>query len=74
MIHGVRLDTEANEARLAAAAGVLMESLGVCAVEAFDWLAEESELSDTAILDLADLVFLDAARAQLPGTRSPPSA
>lgn len=58
---------EADEARLAAAAGVVMDSLGVEAPEAFTWITEASGLTGISDVDLADLVVLEAARAGLRG-------
>jgi AmiR/NasT family two-component response regulator len=58
---------EADEARLAAAAGVVMDSLGLEAPEAFTWITEASGLTGISDVDLADLVVLEAARAGLRG-------
>ncbi len=52
----------ADEAELAAAAGVLVESLGLTAVEAFAWIADESVTSRLPVTDVADLLVSDAAR------------
>lgn len=49
-----------NEARLAAAAGVVMESLGLSAGEAFEWITDESGLTGIPVLEVADLVVRDA--------------
>jgi hypothetical protein len=48
-----------DEARLAAAAGVVMESLGLTAGEAFEWITEESGLTGIPVLEVADLVVRD---------------
>jgi ANTAR domain len=53
---------DADEARLAAAAGVVMESLGLPAPEAFAWITEVSGLTGIDLTDLADLVVLEATR------------
>jgi hypothetical protein len=56
---------DADEAQLAAAAGVVMDALGLDAPEAFAWIADASDLTGIASVDLADLVVLEAARAGL---------
>jgi AmiR/NasT family two-component response regulator len=55
----------ANEARVAAAAGVVMDSLGLSAGEAFEWIMNEAVLGGIPVLDLADLVVHDAIREAL---------
>ncbi|MCD2197561.1 hypothetical protein LQ327_29745 [Actinomycetospora endophytica] len=56
---------DADEARLAAAAGIVMDSLGLGAPEAFAWITDVAVLTGIAGLDLADLVVLEAAREGL---------
>jgi hypothetical protein len=64
--HDLALD--ATTARLAAAAGVVMESLGLAACEAFDWLDDTSVLTGIPAADLADLVMRAAARDRSPSS------
>jgi AmiR/NasT family two-component response regulator len=52
----------ANEARVAAAAGVIMEALGLSAGRAFEWIMDGSSLTGIPLLDLADLVVREAER------------
>lgn len=49
-----------DEARLAAAAGVVMDCLGLSAGEPFEWLADESSLTGIPVLEIVDLVVHDA--------------
>jgi hypothetical protein len=58
----------ANEARVAAAAGVVVEALGLCTGEAFEWVMDASGLTGIPLLELADLVVCKAARDALPLT------
>ncbi|HEY2222970.1 hypothetical protein [Actinomycetospora sp.] len=53
----------ANEARVAAAAGVVMEALGLSAGGAFEWIMDGSSLTGIPVLDLADLVVREAGRS-----------
>jgi hypothetical protein len=64
--HDLALD--ATTARLAAAAGVVMEALGLAAREAFDWLDDTSLLTGIPPADLADLVMRAAARDRTPSS------
>ncbi|MCD2196260.1 ANTAR domain-containing protein [Actinomycetospora endophytica] len=52
----------ANEARVAAAAGVVMDALGLPAGRAFEWIMDGSSLTGIPVLELADLVVLEAGR------------
>jgi hypothetical protein len=54
----------ANEARVAAAAGVVMEQLGLPAGPAFEWIMNGSSLTGIPVLELADLVVLEATRTE----------
>ena len=51
-----------NEARVAAAAGVVMEQLGLSAGPAFEWIMTGSRLTGIPVLELADLVVLEDVR------------
>jgi hypothetical protein len=53
-----------NEARVAAAAGVVMEQLGLSAGPAFEWIMTGSSLTGIPVLELADLVVLEATRIE----------
>lgn len=54
-----------NEAQVAAAAGVVMEALGLCAGGAFEWIMEASSLTGIPLHELADRVVHEAARRAL---------
>jgi hypothetical protein len=56
---------DAKETRLAAAAGVVMESLDLSAPDAFEWIMDASHLTGIPVFELADLVFLEGARRAL---------
>jgi hypothetical protein len=51
-------------ARLAAAAGVVTDAIGVDVPEAFEWLMDVAGLSRIPICELADLVVLAAVQSE----------
>lgn len=55
---------ELDEARLATAAGVIMEWHGLTAIEAFGWLEDQASITGIPVLDLADLIVHDAIECE----------
>jgi hypothetical protein len=53
-LHGV------DGARLAAAAGVVVDAFGLCVSEAFEWVMDLSTLTGIPVPEIADLVVLAA--------------
>jgi hypothetical protein len=51
-------------ARLAAAAGVVIEAIGLGVPEAFEWRMDVAGLSGIPVCELADLVVLAAVQGQ----------